>query len=167
MIYILIILVYIISSATMYSDVFVIAALSKLYRPTHAHVTRSVMLIFLESVTTHNASATILKVTQLLLACVVCTCQVGFHLKFPLSSKLSALKTTYQFRNIIFYLSSISITNRSLYNSRKRQFLALEDSMCEDDLFLFWSCFDDVMINPIIPIVNAMSKSLFGYAWSL
>ena len=118
------------------------------------------MLLSLESVTTHNASAAILKVTLSFLACVVCTCQVGFHLVFPLSSKLSALKTTYQFQNIIFYLSSISVTNRSMYNSRKWQFSAVEDAMCDDDLFLFRSCFDDVMINPIIPIVNAMSKSL-------
>ena len=27
------------------------------YRPTHAHITQRVMLLFLKSVTTHNASA--------------------------------------------------------------------------------------------------------------
>ena len=43
-----------------------------------------------------------------------------------------------------------------MYNSRKWQFSALEDSMYDDDLFLFRSCFDDVMINPIILIVNAI-----------
>ena len=100
---------------------------------THAHVTRRVMLLFLESVTTHSASAVILKVTLSLLACVVCTCQVGFRLEFPLSSKLSALKTTYQFQNMFFYLPSISVTNGSMYNSRKRQFSAVKDSMCDDN----------------------------------
>ena len=71
-----------------------------------------------------------------MLARVVCTCQVGFHLKFLLSSKLSALKTTYQFQNIIRCLSSISVTNGSIYNSRKWQFSAVEHSMC-DDHFVF------------------------------
>ena len=73
-----------------------------------------------------------------MLARVECICQVGFHLKFPLSSKLSALKTTYQFLNIICCLS-----NRSMYNSRKRQFSAVEHSLCDYFLFLFRSFFDD------------------------
>ena len=76
-----------------------------------------------------------------ILADVVCTSQVGFHLNFHFLVSLVLYKQHNQFQNIICCLSSISVTNGSMCNCRKRQFSSVEHYMCDHYLFLFLSFF--------------------------
>ena len=138
------------------------------YRQVYDYVTRRVMLLYLASPEVRWRQSAILVANLSMQARVVCTCQVGFQLKFPLSSKLSALWTTYLFQNITCHLSSISVTNWSLYKSRKRRLSAVKQPMCDECLFSFRSPFWWLMINPIMrswALCQRACSSMCDYRW--